>query len=191
MGIRRGEHSKSCWPPWTPRSPSSRRCGSARNPGKRPMSSSLPTDPGHGATRPSSPFHSLRPSSPANGARREARSIFSRFDQTNCWIGCRGRSVLHTIPMHSRWTIVGTSMSPRFRPGTRVAISPRSAVAVGDDVLVRLRAPLEAGTEHALAMQLIRRAAQIFELQQFNPDLKVQIEADEVETVFKIVGELI
>ena len=88
-------------------------------------------------------------------------------------------------------TIVGTSMSPRFRPGTRVAISPRSAVAVGDDVLVRLRAPLEAGAEHALAMQLIRRAAQIFELQQFNPDLKVQIEADEVETVFKIVGELI
>src|SRR5262245_13315716 len=35
-------------------------------------------------------------------------------------------------------TIVGDSMWPRFRPGVRIAISPRSPVALGDDVLVRL-----------------------------------------------------
>src|SRR4051794_11621344 len=30
-------------------------------------------------------------------------------------------------------TVVGDSMWPRFRPGRRIALSPRSAVAIGDD----------------------------------------------------------
>ena len=88
-------------------------------------------------------------------------------------------------------TIVGASMWPRFRPGVRVAISPRSAVAVGDDVLVRLRAPLNTGIQHALILQLVGRSGQTFELRQFNPDLKVEVDADEVAAVLKIVGELI
>jgi len=91
------------------------------------------------------------------------------------------------------FTIVGSSMWPRFRPGSRVAVSPRSPVAIGDDVLARLR-PSEAeqaGREKALIMHLVRRTARAFELRQFNPDKTVEVSAAEVEAMLKIVGELI
>lgn len=89
-------------------------------------------------------------------------------------------------------TIVGTSMWPRFRTGSRVAISPRSPVAIGDDVLARLAARSERDDlQRVLIMQLVKRMATSFELRQFNPDLTIRIEADEVAAVVKIVGELI
>jgi phage repressor protein C with HTH and peptisase S24 domain len=91
-------------------------------------------------------------------------------------------------------TIVGTSMSPRFRTGSRVAVSPRSPVAIGDDVSARLHAPVKAernGTENILIMNLVRRTTTVFELRQYNPDLTVQVDAGEVDAVLKIVGELI
>jgi hypothetical protein len=91
------------------------------------------------------------------------------------------------------FTIVGSSMWPRFRPGSRVAVSPRSPVAVGDDVLARLRSPGDDrnGTEQVLIMHLVRRTSRTFELRQFNPDKTVEVDADDVEAVLKIVGELI
>ena len=49
----------------------------------------------------------------------------------------------------------------------------------------------EAGPECPRAHAVTRRAARCPRVQQFNPDLKVHIEADEVEPVSKIVGELI
>ncbi len=57
-------------------------------------------------------------------------------------------------------TIVGDSMWPRFRPGCRVAVSPRSPVAIGDDVVVRLRrAPgaEHSGIERVLITRLVKR----------------------------------
>jgi hypothetical protein len=91
-------------------------------------------------------------------------------------------------------TIVSASMWPRFRPRSHVAVSPRSTVAVGDDVLVRVRSA--AGTEHngierVLIMHLVKRTAKTFDLQQFNPDLTVQVDANEVDAILRIAGELI
>jgi phage repressor protein C with HTH and peptisase S24 domain len=91
-------------------------------------------------------------------------------------------------------TIVGDSMWPRFRPGSRIVVSPRSPVAVGDDVLVRLRSGAGAeldGVEQALIMHLVRRTTRMFELRQFSPDLTIQVDADEIDAILKIVGELI
>jgi hypothetical protein len=91
-------------------------------------------------------------------------------------------------------TIVGTAMWPRFRAGARVAVSPRSPVAIGDDVLVRLRAPAGAahsGTERTLIMHLVRRSAAFFELRQFNPDLTFRVDVGEVEAILRIAGEII
>lgn len=91
-------------------------------------------------------------------------------------------------------TIVGNSMWPRFRPGRRVAVSPRSPVAIGDDVLVRLQPGREGeqgGRERVLIMQLVRRSAASVELRQFNPDLTVRVDTAEVEAILKIPGELI
>lgn len=91
-------------------------------------------------------------------------------------------------------TIVGDSMWPRFRPGARIAVSPRSPVRIGDDVVARLR-PVAVGgndgSERVLLKQLVRRSATGFELRQFNPDLTFAIDAGEVDAILRIPGELI
>jgi hypothetical protein len=89
------------------------------------------------------------------------------------------------------FTIVGASMWPRFRPGSRVAVSPRSPVAIGDDVLVRLRADPLRGAQRALIMHLVKRTSLQFELRQFNPDRIVAVRADDVDAILRIAGELI
>ena len=91
-------------------------------------------------------------------------------------------------------TVVGDSMWPRFRPGSRVAVSPRSPARIGDDVLVRLRPAAgaeQSGIERVLLKQLVRRSATGFEFRQFNPDLAFAVEAAEVDAVLRIPGELI
>jgi hypothetical protein len=91
-------------------------------------------------------------------------------------------------------TVVGVSMWPRFRVGSRIAVSPRSSVGIGDDVVARLRDPAKAekgGTERALIMHLVKRAGGFFELRQFNPDLTIRIGVTELEGISRIVGELI
>lgn len=91
-------------------------------------------------------------------------------------------------------TVVGDSMWPRFRPGRRIAISPRAPVSVGDDVLVRLGPASAAepdGAEPVLIAQLVRKSAAGVELRQFNPDLTVRVNASDVEAILKIAGELI
>jgi SOS-response transcriptional repressor LexA len=91
-------------------------------------------------------------------------------------------------------TVVGDSMWPRFRPGSRIAVSPRAPVALGDDVLVRLRASDEhqrEEVERVLIMQLVKRTGAGLDLRQFNPDKTVHVGEAEVDGVLKIAGELI
>jgi phage repressor protein C with HTH and peptisase S24 domain len=87
-------------------------------------------------------------------------------------------------------TVVGDAMWPRFRPGARVAVSPRSPVAIGDDVLVRLR-PARGDVGRVLIKQLVKRSSGTVELRQFNPDLTFAVDAEEVEAILRIPGELI
>src|SRR3954451_7324157 len=63
-------------------------------------------------------------------------------------------------------TIVGDSMWPRFRPGRRVAVSPKSAIAVGDDVLLILRTSDSSANsgQPALIKELVRRTREFVEL---------------------------
>ena len=81
-------------------------------------------------------------------------------------------------------TIIGDSMWPRFRPGRRIAISPRAPVAIGDDVVVLI------GPERALIKELVRRRATSIELRQFNPDLTFQVEEADIVAVHRVAGEL-
>lgn len=87
-------------------------------------------------------------------------------------------------------TVVGDSMWPRFRPGRRVAVSPRSPVAIGDDVLVRLNRT-GGGGEIVLLKELVRRTAAFLELRQFNPQTSFRIEIAEIESIEKVAGEVI
>lgn len=91
-------------------------------------------------------------------------------------------------------TIVGDSMWPRFRPGRRVIVSPRSSVSIGDDVIVQLLGKEDAAGDRrvtqVLIKELVRRTASFIELRQFNPDVTFKVGADEIAAVHKVVGEL-
>lgn len=87
-------------------------------------------------------------------------------------------------------TIVGDSMWPRYRLGRRVAISPAAPISIGDDVLLLFRREGEEDQE-GLLKELVRRSAASLELRQFNPDKNFVVPADAVETVHKVVGEVI
>jgi len=88
-------------------------------------------------------------------------------------------------------TVVGDSMWPRFRPGRRVAVSPHSPVAIGDDVLVRLQAKGNERSEFALLKELVRRTAAFVELRQFNPTTSFRVDTADVEAIQKVAGEII
>ena len=88
-------------------------------------------------------------------------------------------------------TVVGNAMSPRFRPGMRIAVSPGAPVVIGDDVMVRLRQSDAAEAPRVVIAQLLRRTASAFELRQFNPDRTFEADASDVDAVVKIAGELI
>jgi phage repressor protein C with HTH and peptisase S24 domain len=89
------------------------------------------------------------------------------------------------------FTIVGNAMWPRFRPGRRVAVSPRAGVAIGDDVVVKLKAETNAAVVPILVGELVRKGARGVELRQFNPDAGFQVEIADVAALEKILGELI
>jgi len=89
-------------------------------------------------------------------------------------------------------TILGDSMWPRFRPGRRVAVSAQAAIAIGDDVLVKLKdATADDGPRRILIKELVRKTAAGVELRQFNPDLIFEVESGEIHAIEKVVGELI
>jgi hypothetical protein len=88
-------------------------------------------------------------------------------------------------------TIVGDAMWPRFRPGSRIAVSPRSPAGVGDDVVARLGGKEVDSGERALIMHLVKRTASSFALRQFNPDVTIEVDVDAVDGVAKVIGELI
>ena len=91
-------------------------------------------------------------------------------------------------------TIVGDSMWPRFRPGRRVAVSARSPVAVGDDVLVKLKPSPEVlggASLPVLIKALVRRSGSGVELRQFNPDVTFKVEASQIDAIEKVLGELV
>lgn len=85
-------------------------------------------------------------------------------------------------------TIVGDSMIPRYRPGERVAVSPRSVVAIGDDVIVQLRGPDGDGEriKMVLIKELVRRTATYVELRQYRPDMTFRVELPRVAAMHKV-----
>jgi hypothetical protein len=88
--------------------------------------------------------------------------------------------------------IVGASMWPRFRPGRRIAVSAKVPVAIGDDVLVKLKGPNEAGTVvHALIKELVSSSSAGVQLRQFNPDRTFDVPAAEIASIERVLGELI
>jgi SOS-response transcriptional repressor LexA len=88
-------------------------------------------------------------------------------------------------------TIIGDSMWPRFRPGRRVVVSANAPIAVGDDVVVKLKNGAGAATVHVLIKELVRSSTSGVELRQFNPDVTFTVAASDIGAIEKVIGELI
>jgi hypothetical protein len=92
-------------------------------------------------------------------------------------------------------TAVGDSMWPRFRPGRRVAVSPKAPVSIGDDVLVKLKSAEGNDANKAivsvLIKELVRKSSSGVELRQFNPDLTFEVPTSEITAIEKVLGELV
>jgi hypothetical protein len=87
------------------------------------------------------------------------------------------------------FTIPGESMWPRFRQGRRVAVSPGSPVATGDDVAVTIRRHPATG-EALVVLGELMDAGRVL-LRQFKPDRVYTIDSGCIVAIHKIVGELI
>jgi len=85
-------------------------------------------------------------------------------------------------------TIVGDSMTPRFKPRERVGVSPKAPVYIGDDVIVQLRG-LDGEEERiklVLIKELVKRTASYYELRQYNPDITFRVESKRVAAIHKV-----
>lgn len=88
-------------------------------------------------------------------------------------------------------TIVGDSMVPRFKPGERVGVSPRSRVEIGDDVIVQLRDVGNDRVQRVLIKELVRRKADVVVLRQYNPSCELSIERSRIVSMHKVRGHFL
>lgn len=84
--------------------------------------------------------------------------------------------------------ISGDSMSPRHYSGDAVLVEPSRPPAIGEDVLIVIKAPLDEGEEPTLAMvkRLVRMSATFVELEQFNPPMTFRIDREKVHSIQRI-----
>lgn len=76
--------------------------------------------------------------------------------------------------------IIGESMSPRFEPGERAFVAPRSPVHSGHDVVVQITDPDADGDEArrvklVLIKKLVKRTATHLVLHQYNPEQTFEV----------------
>jgi hypothetical protein len=92
-------------------------------------------------------------------------------------------------------TVLGDSMWPRFRPGRRLAVSTNAPIAIGDDVLVKLkpanRDSVGGAGVSVMLKEIVRRTGSGVVLRQFNPDVAFEVPTAEIAAIEKVVGELI
>lgn len=90
--------------------------------------------------------------------------------------------------------IIGDSMAPRYEPGERVFVSPRSPVRINDDVIVQLKGNGEDQLADRVTMVLIKRLVKrgptFIELRQFNPETVFRLEMERVAAVHRVRGRL-
>ncbi len=83
--------------------------------------------------------------------------------------------------------VSGGSMSPRYEDGELVYVHPGRPVTRGSYCVVQFHAAHHA-TPRAYVKQYLRRTAKALVLHQFNPDKDIEIPADKVISVHRVVG---
>lgn len=86
--------------------------------------------------------------------------------------------------------VVGTSMEPRWMDGEPIFVDPNRTPAIGDHVVAQLvRHNPDGGQEivRAMVKRLVRRTAEYYELQQYNPDLTFRIPKTDVRDLHRVI----
>lgn len=88
--------------------------------------------------------------------------------------------------------VTGESMMRRFRPGDLVYVDSRREPSVGDDVIVQLIEDARedadpAEVQSVLVKTLVRRGADFYELEQYNPEAVFRIEKSRVAAIHRII----
>lgn len=88
--------------------------------------------------------------------------------------------------------IAGESMRPRFRNGDLVYVDARRSADVGDDVIIQLIEEPQVDADPAevravLIKTLVRRTADFYELEQYNPELTFRVPRDRVAAMHRVI----
>ncbi|WP_380873637.1 hypothetical protein ACFB49_42840 [Sphingomonas sp. DBB INV C78] len=82
--------------------------------------------------------------------------------------------------------VVGSSMIPRFHPGTAVFVDPIKPPSLGDDVIVQLRNGSGEIT-CALVKTLVRRTSKFVELQQYRPEVTFKVAVESIAAIHRVL----
>jgi phage repressor protein C with HTH and peptisase S24 domain len=84
--------------------------------------------------------------------------------------------------------VTGTSMEPRYHPGEILFVHPGKPVQPGAYVLVQTKPRTEGDAPRAYVKRLLRRTADKFVLEQYNPPKKIDLFARDVITIHRVMG---
>lgn len=84
--------------------------------------------------------------------------------------------------------VSGSSMAPRYRSGELAHVHPGKPVNPGDYVLVQRKPRQEGEPPLAVVKQLVRRTASKVILAQHNPEKQIDVPADEIVSIHRVVG---
>lgn len=83
--------------------------------------------------------------------------------------------------------VVGSSMEPRYFEGETVYIHPGKPVRQGDFVLVQLKPKVDGEAYEGIVKRLISKGASKVVVEQYNPPLTIEYNAEEVREIHRIV----
>ena len=84
--------------------------------------------------------------------------------------------------------VVGDSMEPRYHSGELVYVHPGRPVDVGAYVLVQVKPKEDGDAPRAVVKRLVRRSATKVTLEQFNPKKTIELKANDILSMHRVVG---
>jgi transcriptional regulator with XRE-family HTH domain len=95
---------------------------------------------------------------------------------------------LANVPKAFAIQIIGSSMVPRRKQGELVVCTPNRVPAVGDEVVVELRNQAGEGPRPCIYKEFVGKSAGVLILRQLNPERIINLPADRVERMYKVLS---
>lgn len=83
--------------------------------------------------------------------------------------------------------VSGESMAPVYRPGQTLWVNPHIEARIGHDVIVQLRPRHDGDVPEGFIKELVKRTPTKLVLKQYNPEMEITFDANEVLSVHPVV----